>query len=62
MKQIINEINSREIEDKIVLLRVEGELENGKNSDIKFPQIEEYVKQKGAYFMLKNTHNLNSYL
>ena len=56
--QIIAEINKREIENKIVLLRVSGRLENGKHSDIKFPQIEEHVKNKGAYFMLKNTHNL----
>ena len=57
--KIIETINKREIEDKIVLLRVSGELENGKHSDIKFPKIEEHVKNKGAYFMLKNTHKLN---
>ncbi|MCK5149305.1 DNA repair exonuclease [Candidatus Pacearchaeota archaeon] len=59
-EQIISEIEKKEIEDKIVLLRIKGELENGKNSDIKFSRIEEYVKQKKAYFLLKNTHNLKT--
>jgi len=59
-EQIISEINKKDVEDKIVLLRVSGELENGKNSDIKFPKIEELVKKKNAYFMLKNTHNLKT--
>ena len=58
--QIISEINKREIEDKIVLLRVFGELENGKTSDIKFSEIAEFVKRKNAYFMLKNTHDLKT--
>lgn len=58
--QIISEINRRDINDKIVLLRVYGKLENGKNSDIKFQEIEEFVKRKNAYFMLKNTHDLKT--
>jgi len=58
--QIIFELEKRDLEDKIVLLRVSGELENGKTSDIKFLQIEEFVKQKNAYFLLKNTHNLKT--
>lgn len=57
-EKIINEINSREIQDKIILLRIKGNLEKGKNSDIKFPKIEEHAKNKGAYFILKNTHDL----
>ncbi len=59
-EKIIAELNSRELEDKIVLLRITGELENGRISDIKFPKIEEFVKEKGAYFLLRNTHELKS--
>ncbi len=59
-EKIISEIDRKEIKDKIVLLRLRGELENGKNSDIKFLQIEEFVKKKGAYFLLKNTHELTN--
>jgi DNA repair protein SbcD/Mre11 len=59
-QKIISEIEAHKLDDKIVLLRVIGELENGKPSDIKFQQIEELVKRKGAYFMLKNTHDLKA--
>lgn len=58
--KIISELNKREIEDKIILLRVSGELEKGKHSDIKFSQIEDYIKEKKAYFMLKNTRDLKT--
>ena len=58
--EILAELEKRNLENKIVLLRVRGELENGKQSDVKFQQIEEFVKQKGAYFLLKNTHNLKT--
>ena len=44
--------------DKIILLRISGELKRGKISDIKFFQIEEFAKERGAYFLLKNTHDL----
>lgn len=59
-EQIISELDKKDIENKIVLLRISGELENGKNSDIKFSQIEDIVKRKNAYFMLKNTHDLKT--
>ncbi len=59
-EQIISELDKKEIEDKIILLRVSGELEDGKNSDIKFSQIEEFAKRKNAYFLLKNTHELKT--
>ncbi len=57
-EKIISEISKREIQDKIILLRVKGNLEKGKNSDIKFQKIEEHAKNKGAYFILRNTHDL----
>ena len=58
--QIISELEKKDIQDKIVLLRLFGVLESGDNSDIKFSQIEEYRKNKKAYFMLKNTHDLRT--
>ena len=58
--EIIEELKQRDLEDKILLLRVVGELENSKNSDIKFQEIKEFVEGKGAYFMLKNTHGLKT--
>ena len=59
-EKIIKELNKRALKDKIILLRVYGELKRGKNSDIKFQQIEEFVKKNGAYFLLKNTHDLKT--
>ena len=59
-EHIISELEKRNLEDKVILLRIKGELEKGKNSDIKFSKIEDFVRSKGAYFMLKNTHDLKS--
>jgi len=58
--QIISEIEKRDVEDKIILLRVKGELESGTTSDIKFSQIEETATRKKAFFLLKNTHELKT--
>ena len=33
-------------------------MESGKHSDIKFVQIEDAAKKKGAYFLLRNTNDL----
>ncbi|MEM3091307.1 MAG: metallophosphoesterase [Candidatus Pacearchaeota archaeon] len=59
-EKIISELEKRDLEDKIVLLRLHGTLESGKISDIKFSQIEEVAKKKKAYFLLRNTHDINS--
>lgn len=57
-EKIISEIEQFDINDKIVLLKVRGILETGKISDIKFQKIEEFIRGKNAYFLLKNTHDL----
>jgi len=57
-EKIISELDKKDLEDKIVLLRIRGELNRGKNSDIKFLRIEEFAKKKKAFFLLKNTHDL----
>jgi len=59
-EKILHELNKHPLEDRIILLRVKGNLEHGKNSDIKFAKIEEFAKEKGAYFLLKNTHDLKT--
>jgi len=59
-EEIISKLDLVNLEDKIVLLRLIGELSQGKHSDIKFQQIEDFAKSKGAYFVLRNTHNLKS--
>jgi len=59
-EKIISELNQRNLNDKIVLLRIKGKLDNSKTSDINFKKIEEFVKSKGAYILLRNTHDLKS--
>ena len=59
-EEILAELTRRNLKDKVILLRLVGELKRGKNSDIKFKKIEDFVKEKGAYFLLKNIHNLKT--
>jgi DNA repair exonuclease SbcCD nuclease subunit len=60
VNQIISELEKFDLKNKIVLLRLKGVLEKGENSDIKFSQIDEYIRNKQAYFMLKNTNELKT--
>ena len=59
-EKIISELDKRHLNDKIVLLRLKGNLENSKNSDINFKQISEFTRRNGVYFMLKNVHELKT--
>src|SRR3989344_201814 len=59
-EEIINSLNKKDLNEKIVLLRVKGELENSKTSDIDFAKIENFAKSRGAYFVLKNTHDFKT--
>ncbi|KKK59402.1 hypothetical protein LCGC14_3034760, partial [marine sediment metagenome] len=59
-EEIIYELNKKDLADKIVLLRLKGNLENSKVSNMDLPKIEEFVMKKGAYFILKNTHDLKT--
>jgi len=59
-EQILSELEKKDLEDKIVLLRIRGVLESGKHSDIKFTKIEALAAKKGAYFLLRNTHDLKT--
>ena len=57
-EKIIDELKKRELTDKIVLLKIYGNLKTGKTSDIKFQEIQEYLEKTGAYCFLKNTSGL----
>ena len=59
-EEIIYELNKKNLTDKIVLLRLKGVLENSKVSNMDLLKIEEFVMKKGAYFILKNTHDLKT--
>jgi exonuclease SbcD len=55
---ILDALESRVLKDKIVLLKIFGRLKQGKISDIKFQEIEDYLKKIGVYSFLKNTTRL----
>jgi len=57
-QKIISELEKRDLTDKIVLLRVYGNLKQGKVSDIKFQEIQEYLERTGVYCFLKNISKL----
>ncbi|MEX0920923.1 MAG: DNA repair exonuclease [Candidatus Pacearchaeota archaeon] len=57
-EKIISEFEKKDLEDKIIVLRLKGTLESGKKSDIKFSKIEEAAERQKAYFLLRNTHDL----
>lgn len=57
---IIREINDKEFNETIVMIRLSGELRSGKINDIDFRAIFEKAYNKSAYFVMKNTYNLES--
>jgi DNA repair exonuclease SbcCD nuclease subunit len=57
-EEILSVLQKRELKDKIILLKVFGNLRQGKTSDIKFQEIDDYMKKAGAYSFLKNTSKL----
>jgi DNA repair exonuclease SbcCD nuclease subunit len=52
-EKILSEFEKRNLQDKIVLLRLSGELEHGKISDIQFTKIEKYCKRKRSLFFIE---------
>ena len=57
-QKIISILEKKDLKDKIVLLRISGVLKQGKISDIKFQEIQEYLENTGVYSFLKNTSKL----
>ncbi|VVB78147.1 DNA double-strand break repair protein Mre11 [uncultured archaeon] len=57
-EKILSELEKRDLKDKIILLKVFGLLKEGKVSDIKFQEIENYLVKAGSYSFLKNTSKL----
>lgn len=57
---ILNSLNKQELKETIVTIRLSGRLERGKISDINFKQIFEQLYSQGAYFVMKNTSQLQA--
>jgi len=56
--QIISELSNQPLEDRIILLKVKGNLSAGKVSDIRFNDIEKFAREKKAFSFIKNTSKL----
>lgn len=57
--EILNILEKETLNDKIVILRLSGIIEQGKTSDIDFAKIESVARKKGAYTVIKNTSRLS---
>lgn len=58
-EKIISDLNKYNLKDKIVLLKLQGKLTNGKISDIRFNEIEEFAIKNEAYFFMRNISKLS---
>ena len=58
--KILSILEKHNLNDKIVLLRLRGKIKQGKTSNIKFQEIQEAVKKKNAYALLKSTSQLKA--
>ena len=57
-QEIISEIDKLNLKDKIVLLKLKGTLIQGKTGDIKFNEIDEFIKKKEAFVSLRNISSI----
>jgi DNA repair exonuclease SbcCD nuclease subunit len=57
-EKIISELKNHILEDRIILLRLKGTFTSGKISDIRFQEIETFVRNKEALVFVKNTSGL----
>lgn len=55
-----SEIETLDVKNKIITIRIRGILESGKPSDLNFREIFDLLKEKGAYTILKNSSALTS--
>ncbi len=51
-------IDANDFTDKIVTLRITGELETGKITDVKIREFAKKIEEKGAFYVMKNTNKL----
>ncbi len=59
-EEILSNFKNKELNNTIVLIRLEGVLENGKPSEINFKEIFEFLYSKSAYFVMKSSHAVSS--
>jgi len=57
-QEIISHIDKLVLHDKIVLLKLKGTLTEGKTGDIRFNEIEDFIRKKGAHIFLRNISSI----
>ncbi|MBU3923305.1 MAG: exonuclease SbcCD subunit D [Nanoarchaeota archaeon] len=57
-QDIIEQLDKLNLRDKIVLLKLKGILTQGKTGDIRFNEIEDFVKKKESYIFLRNISSI----
>ncbi len=57
---IREKLEGLDVADKVVALRVRGELSGGKTTDIGFAELREGLMERGALFVYLNRHSLTS--
>ncbi|MCF7871888.1 exonuclease SbcCD subunit D [Candidatus Woesearchaeota archaeon] len=58
--KIKNSLKNQDVQNKIILLRIEGQLSTGTTDQIEMKEIIQELYQKGAYFVMKNTNKLKT--
>ncbi len=58
--EILNFFSQKDLNDKLITIRLQGVLEKGKVTDINFKEIFSNLYERGAYFVMKNTSKLTS--
>lgn len=56
---ILHELSSRNLKDKIILIKLSGVLKKGKLSNINFLEIEKFAKSRGAYCIVRSISQLS---
>src|SRR5438445_11615434 len=59
-RDLLSEIKSFDPRDKIIIIKIWGELISGKTTEIDFTKIREELKEKGAIEVLINRNSLSS--
>ena len=57
-EEILKLLEKESLKDKIVVIKLDGIIEQGRTSDIDFIKIENYVKKREAFILLKNSSRL----
>ena len=59
-KELQDRVEGLEVDDKVVVLKVFGELSGGKTSDVNIPGIKANLLDRGALYVYTNRHGLTS--